>query len=100
MVSAQRAFTVAPLPFQEEFESIEEALPDTDVLYMTRIQKERFGSAQEYESVSTKHEEEAREINRAGWNRAPRRGSREAGRGCGRGGGTQSVLCHHPALQC
>ncbi|XP_013011347.2 multifunctional protein CAD isoform X1 [Cavia porcellus] len=35
---------------QEEFESIEEALPDTDVLYMTRIQKERFGSAQEYES--------------------------------------------------
>ncbi|XP_040848902.1 CAD protein isoform X4 [Ochotona curzoniae] len=35
---------------QEEFESIEEALPDTDVLYMTRIQKERFGSTQEYES--------------------------------------------------
>lgn len=35
---------------QEEFESIEEALPDTDVLYMTRIQKERFGSAQEYEA--------------------------------------------------
>uniref|UniRef100_D4A8A0 Multifunctional protein CAD n=1 Tax=Rattus norvegicus TaxID=10116 RepID=D4A8A0_RAT len=35
---------------QEEFESIEEALPDTDVLYMTRIQKERFGSSQEYEA--------------------------------------------------
>nr|XP_044628053.1 CAD protein isoform X1 [Equus asinus] len=35
---------------QEEFESIEEALPDTDVLYMTRIQKERFGSTQEYEA--------------------------------------------------
>uniref|UniRef100_A0A8C2REQ4 carbamoyl-phosphate synthase (ammonia) n=1 Tax=Capra hircus TaxID=9925 RepID=A0A8C2REQ4_CAPHI len=34
----------------EEFESIEEALPDTDVLYMTRIQKERFGSTQEYEA--------------------------------------------------
>ncbi|XP_027706214.1 CAD protein isoform X1 [Vombatus ursinus] len=35
---------------QEEFESIETALPDTDVLYMTRIQKERFGSSQEYEA--------------------------------------------------
>ncbi|KAJ7341427.1 hypothetical protein JRQ81_005509 [Phrynocephalus forsythii] len=35
---------------QEEFESIEEALPDTDVLYMTRIQKERFASIQEYEA--------------------------------------------------
>ncbi|XP_061481947.1 CAD protein [Rhineura floridana] len=35
---------------QEEFENIEEALPDTDVLYMTRIQKERFASVQEYEA--------------------------------------------------
>lgn len=40
------------LALQEEFESIEEALPDTDVLYMTRIQKERFDSTQEYEAVS------------------------------------------------
>lgn len=37
---------------QEEFGSIEEALPDTDVLYMTRIQKERFRVAEEYEAVS------------------------------------------------
>lgn len=35
---------------QEEFGSIEEALPDTDVLYMTRIQKERFRVAEEYEA--------------------------------------------------
>ncbi|XP_023285846.1 CAD protein [Seriola lalandi dorsalis] len=35
---------------QEEFESIEEALPETDVLYMTRIQKERFASEQEYKA--------------------------------------------------
>ncbi|XP_077148058.1 multifunctional protein CAD isoform X1 [Ranitomeya variabilis] len=35
---------------QEEFDSIEEALPDTDVLYMTRIQKERFGSQEEYDT--------------------------------------------------
>lgn len=37
---------------QEEFDSIEEALPETDVLYMTRIQKERFGSEEEYKAVS------------------------------------------------
>ncbi|XP_066450456.1 multifunctional protein CAD isoform X2 [Eleutherodactylus coqui] len=35
---------------QEEFGSIEEALPDSDVLYMTRIQKERFESKEEYDS--------------------------------------------------
>lgn len=35
---------------QEEFGSIEEALPDTDVLYMTRIQKERFQRAEDYEA--------------------------------------------------
>ncbi|XP_041261181.1 CAD protein isoform X2 [Onychostruthus taczanowskii] len=35
---------------QEEFGSIEEALPDTDVLYVTRIQKERFQRAEEYEA--------------------------------------------------
>ncbi|XP_078506206.1 multifunctional protein CAD isoform X4 [Lissotriton helveticus] len=35
---------------QEEFESIEEALLDTDVLYMTRIQKERFATVEEYET--------------------------------------------------
>lgn len=36
---------------QEEFNSIEEALPDTDVLYMTRIQKERFASEEDYKAV-------------------------------------------------
>lgn len=36
---------------QEEFNSIEEALPETDVLYMTRIQKERFASEEEYKAV-------------------------------------------------
>lgn len=58
-------------PLQEEFESIEEALPDTDVLYMTRIQKERFGSTQEYEAVSTRLTAEAQGwaqgIHRKGW---------------------------------
>lgn len=35
---------------QEEFDSIEEALPETDVLYMTRIQKERFATEEEYKA--------------------------------------------------
>ncbi|XP_051510953.1 CAD protein-like [Myxocyprinus asiaticus] len=35
---------------QEEFNSIEEALSDTDVLYMTRIQKERFASEEQYKA--------------------------------------------------
>lgn len=32
-------------------DSLEAALPDTDVLYMTRIQKERFNNAEEYAKV-------------------------------------------------
>ncbi|XP_036190966.1 CAD protein isoform X2 [Myotis myotis] len=44
------AFVASRGTKQEKFESIEAALPDTDVLYMTRIQKERFSSAQEYEA--------------------------------------------------
>ncbi|CAO2604129.1 CAD protein, partial [Lemmus lemmus] len=50
MPASVRDFVASRGTKQEEFESIEEALPDTDVLYMTRIQKERFGSAQEYEA--------------------------------------------------
>lgn len=37
---------------QEEFESLEDALADTDVLYMTRIQKERFESQEQYQKAS------------------------------------------------
>lgn len=43
---------VVTVYLQEEFNSIEEALPETDVLYMTRIQKERFASEEEYKAVS------------------------------------------------
>ena len=39
---------------QAEFGKLEEALPDTDVLYMTRIQRERFSSNEEYEKVIVK----------------------------------------------
>ena len=40
------------LSSQEEFSSLADALPDTDVLYVTRIQQERFESQEEYEKVS------------------------------------------------
>jgi len=36
---------------QREFSSIEDALPNTDVLYMTRIQKERFANESDYTKV-------------------------------------------------
>uniref|UniRef100_A0A1Y1K525 Multifunctional protein CAD n=2 Tax=Photinus pyralis TaxID=7054 RepID=A0A1Y1K525_PHOPY len=36
---------------QEEYDSLESVLPDTDVLYMTRIQRERFNSQEEYEEA-------------------------------------------------
>ena len=35
-----------------QYGSLEEALPDTDVLYMTRIQHERFETQEEYEMVN------------------------------------------------
>jgi aspartate carbamoyltransferase len=36
---------------QHEFRSLDEVLPQTDVLYVTRVQKERFENAGEYEQV-------------------------------------------------
>jgi aspartate carbamoyltransferase len=36
---------------QKEYRNLEDVLPTTDVLYVTRVQKERFSSEQEYESV-------------------------------------------------
>ena len=36
---------------QEEYTSLDEVLPDTDVLYVTRVQKERFKSIEEYNKV-------------------------------------------------
>lgn len=35
----------------QEFEELSKVLPKVDVLYMTRIQKERFGSLEDYEKV-------------------------------------------------
>lgn len=36
---------------QVDFDSLEEAVVDADIVYVTRIQKERFSSAAEYERV-------------------------------------------------
>ena len=36
---------------QAEFSSLEKVLPETDVLYVTRVQKERFENPEEYDKV-------------------------------------------------
>ena len=37
---------------QETVQTLEAALPDSDVVYMTRVQKSRFASEEDYEKVS------------------------------------------------
>lgn len=51
LADKRRLLDMFDFGMQEEIASLEAALPDTDVLYMTRIQKERFSSAEEYEKV-------------------------------------------------
>lgn len=36
---------------QKKIDKLEDAIVDTDILYMTRIQKERFSSEEEYNKV-------------------------------------------------
>lgn len=38
---------------QKEYKSLEDVLPETDVLYVTRVQKERFEDPAEYEKVKS-----------------------------------------------
>jgi aspartate carbamoyltransferase catalytic subunit len=38
---------------QEEHETLDDVLPATDVLYVTRVQKERFSELEEYERVKS-----------------------------------------------
>jgi len=50
--NANRTVIELALDFmQETFSSLEESIPDTDILYVTRIQKERFASDEEYEKA-------------------------------------------------
>ena len=37
---------------QNEYTQVDQILPDTDVLYVTRVQKERFSALEEYEKVA------------------------------------------------
>ena len=46
-----RGVPAVSLSLQSSFPSIEAALPETDVLYMTRVQRERFSSQEEYDKV-------------------------------------------------
>lgn len=45
-----------------EVESVDEAVRDVDVVYMTRIQKERFGSEREYEAVKGRFKITGKEV--------------------------------------
>ena len=56
LISFNLSFPLPPLlsdptSLKDVYTSLEEVLPQTDVLYMTRIQKERFSSPNEYEEV-------------------------------------------------
>ena len=48
-----------------EANSIDEVLPELDVLYMTRIQRERFVTAQEYENLEGNYQLTAEKMKRA-----------------------------------
>jgi len=49
----------------EELEELSVVMPQLDVLYMTRIQKERFGSLDEYEKVSGSYRLTANDLSRS-----------------------------------
>ena len=68
-----------------EVNSIDEVLPELDVLYMTRIQRERFTSAQEYENLEGSYQLTAEKMKRAkkGYARAASAAARRRDRaGC------------------
>jgi aspartate carbamoyltransferase catalytic subunit len=48
-----------------ESEDLASVLPDVDVIYMTRIQKERFGSLEDYEKVRGSYRLTANDLNQA-----------------------------------
>ena len=52
------------MPFCE-VKSIDEALPELDVLYMTRIQRERFVTAEEYQNLEGNYQLTAEKLKRA-----------------------------------
>ena len=49
----------------QESEDLSEVIPDVDVIYVTRIQKERFGSLEDYEKVRGFYRLTANDLSRA-----------------------------------
>ncbi len=49
----------------QEFEELSQVLPHADVIYMTRIQKERFGSLEDYEKVRGSYRLRAEDLSKA-----------------------------------
>jgi aspartate carbamoyltransferase len=50
---------------QQEYSTVEEVLSETDVLYVTRVQKERFANPQEYELVKGAYVIDAKTLDKA-----------------------------------
>lgn len=50
---------------QDEHETLDEVLPETDVLYVTRVQRERFDNLEEYEKVKDAYVVTARTLEKA-----------------------------------
>jgi aspartate carbamoyltransferase catalytic subunit len=50
----------------QEFEELSKVIPQVDAIYMTRIQKERFGSLEDYEKVRGSYRLGAADLSRAG----------------------------------
>lgn len=51
MPAEVRAYVAAKGVRQAEYRSLEEVLPQSDVVYMTRIQRERFADPADYQAV-------------------------------------------------
>ncbi len=49
----------------QEFEELSQVMPQADVIYMTRIQKERFGSLEDYEKVRGSYRLRAEDLSKA-----------------------------------
>jgi aspartate carbamoyltransferase catalytic subunit len=59
-------YITAPLENHKESDSLDEVISELDVLYMTRIQRERFPSQEEYEKQASRYVLDMERLNKAG----------------------------------
>ena len=51
-----REYVASKGVYQTDYESLEEAIMETDILYVTRVQKERFSSDEDYRAACENYE--------------------------------------------